>query len=489
MDTKELRRCFEPEQVHLQLPADVYDVLCRRIMHARGDAVGGYSTGEWNRLLAAARADSAAIARRVRGGLDLVRRLREAPDTLGGQEHERAAVLALAVEDGRIPSSAGTPFSSRSEIAGMLGLVTGDLPPLMVLMAALAERNGESVKELPTDHRILENRAVELHVTKRRRGAKRWTEPVTWEIGQAGRELHTPGGFYLLLHELTAHARAVCGSPLLLCVWSQHSARASRGEFHAPYQDNLARSAGASASGWAAGRSQPVLADPDTAAGGAPAARPLPVSFNRIKTTADARRTKALGGHLPSAAKSNTAQVLFRNYLSPDQATREWAEEVMAEALADAERSVLEAHEAAALRAHETAAASRGGGPSILRAVALPDGCQETAWAACRDHEHHPATGRVCGESFLDCFHCGNCLVTHEHLPALLALLDALVTRYQLMDQDQWWARYGPAWAAVRRDILAKFDPAEVAAARTRPSPVSEAVALLDLVEAPWEHP
>jgi hypothetical protein len=45
------------------------------------------------------------------------------------------------------------------------------------------------------------------------------------------------------------------------------------------------------------------------------------VSFNRIKTTADARRTRALGGHLPSAAKSNTAQVLFRNYLSPDQAT------------------------------------------------------------------------------------------------------------------------------------------------------------------------
>jgi hypothetical protein len=106
------------------------------------------------------------------------------------------------------------------------------------------------------------------------------------------------------------------------------------------------------------------------------------VSFNRIKTTADARRTRALGGHLPSAAKSDTAQVLFRNYLSPDQATREWAEEVMAEALAEAERSVLEVHETSALRAHEAAVTSRGGGPSVLGAAALPTGSQKTAWAA-----------------------------------------------------------------------------------------------------------
>lgn len=70
-------------------------------------------------------------------------------------------------------------------------------------------------------------------------------------------------------------------------------------------------------------------------------------------------------------------------------------------------------------------------------------------------------------------------------LPYLLALLDALIDRYQEMDQEHWWQRYGPAWAAIRRDILAKFDPAEVAEARKHPLPDAG----LDLVEAPWERP
>ena len=60
----------------------------------------------------------------------------------------------------------------------------------MVLAAALTDRNGETIKELPVRHRILEGKAVELIVVKRRRGARRWHEPATWEIGPPGRELH-----------------------------------------------------------------------------------------------------------------------------------------------------------------------------------------------------------------------------------------------------------------------------------------------------------
>ena len=66
----------------------------------------------------------------------------------------------------------------------------------------------ETIKELPAEHRVLEDRAVELRPTKRRRGATRWYDTVTWEIGPSGKELHTPGGIYLLLHRLTRGDRA-----------------------------------------------------------------------------------------------------------------------------------------------------------------------------------------------------------------------------------------------------------------------------------------
>ncbi len=87
--------------------------------------------------------------------------------------------------------------------------------------------------------------------------------------------------------------------------------------------------------------------------------------------------------------------------------------------------------------------------------------------------------------SFLDCFHCGNCLITREHLPRLLGLLDALDQRRREIGEDAWWRRYRAAWAAIRHDILARFTPAELQQARAgKPHD-----ALLDLVENPWELP
>ena len=153
------------------------------------------------------------------------------------------------------------------------------------------------------------------------------------------------------------------------------------------------------------------------------------MTFNRIKTSTEVRRTRRLGGHLPSAAKSNTMQVLFRNYLGGDPVIVEWAHQVLGEALVDAEQ--------AALRAHEQVLTSAGGslrvvtGPAdaevVQREAGLDaesarravDGELDTAWTACGDHVH-PATGKTCEASFLACFHCGNCLVTRDHLPRLL---------------------------------------------------------------------
>ncbi|MFE7277840.1 hypothetical protein [Streptomyces sp. NPDC057623] len=505
-DMLEMRLQFEDKHLKGRLPADAWDAFNRRLPKPRSEAVGGYSVSELDRLTAAARADTARVVRRIRAGEELVRRLAEDAGQVEPQRRELAEALAAMAATGEVPQ---LEFSldlrrRRIELASHLFLTWRDMAPLMALLALVTERNGETLKELPVKHRILEDRAVELVVVKRRRGAKKWFETVTWEIGPKERELHTPGGLYLLLLELTARSRGVCGSLLAFCIW--RNGIEGRDEHFAPFESDLSDGGRIAMSDWAAARPKPVLADPPPAAktkkekAGKPVKEPvssgpapLRVTFNRIKTSVDARRTKQLGGHLPSSAKSNTAQTLFTNYLKPDEATREWAEEVMTEALEDAEQAAWDAHAAAVGRRGEPTVIPDAESPEQLQDAGLPaqtardlaSGDLDTAWTACGDHDHHPETGAVCGDSFLACFQCGNCLVTRTHLPKLLGLLQGLGVMRQRMSEDVWWKRYGPTWVAVRHDILAKFTPAEVDKVRQQPLPD----ALLDLVEAPWEQP
>jgi hypothetical protein len=96
-------------------------------------------------------------------------------------------------------------------LASHLFVTLEDLVPLLVLMVAVTGRNLESVKELPARHTVLDGRAVSLRLPKRRRGPGAWEQTVTWEIGDPRRRLHTPGGLYLLVLELTAGSRAFTG--------------------------------------------------------------------------------------------------------------------------------------------------------------------------------------------------------------------------------------------------------------------------------------
>lgn len=500
-DLAETRLLFTRAAMSGQVADDVLDHVQRRLP-ARLTLAGppaesgqdgpkrltaGFSDGELARLLAALRSDSVRIRDRIRSGEDLLRRYQAGDESLAPDDRDTGQMLAGMAATGQVPVPPGgrpNPFSpERQELAGRLFVTLADLPPLMMLAAALSERNGETIKELPVRHRILEGKAVELVIVKRRRGARRWFETVTWEIGPPGRELRYPGGFYLLMLELTARSRQWCGSPLLWCAWRNgYGARLGVPDDHRAVFEESLRGTPILPARWAADRPRPLLADPPPAGGGggpAPAV-PLQVSFNRIKTSMEVRRTKRLGGHLPSAAKSNTMPVLFRNYLSGDPVIVSWTEEVLGEALTDAEQ--------AARLAHERAARAAGGGPVVLgeSGTARQDaGELDTGWTGCADHSHHPATGKPCEVTFLDCFHCGNCLVTRDHLPGLLGLLDALGQRRRELAGEAWWDRYGPAWVAIREDILVKFTPAELEHAQAR----KPGDALLDLIENPWELP
>jgi hypothetical protein len=114
-------------------------------------------------------------------------------------------MLVRVADDGVVPRAPPGPTNMlggvlwRTELAGHLFLTRQDLAPLLVLFVAVTGRNVETIKELPAEHRVREDPAVELRVVKRRHGPKRWYETVTWEIGKPGRELHTAGGIYLLV--------------------------------------------------------------------------------------------------------------------------------------------------------------------------------------------------------------------------------------------------------------------------------------------------
>ncbi len=376
--------------------------------------------------------------------------------------------LAEMAETGLVPCPDGVlteVLHWRVETAERLFLTIRDVVPLLVLGVVLTGRNVETLKELPAQHRLLEDKAVEVTVVKRRRGAGHWHDQATWEIGPPSRRLHTPGGFYLLLWRLTAPSRAFSGSMTIWSVWRNGHRAGVTGtaEHWDPFADKLRTPL--RLFDWA---DRHDLRGDD--------GRRLKLDMNRLRTSVEVRRTKQMGGHLPSAARTNTMQTLWSSYLRGDPAVAEWAEDILDDAFADAERAALDAHDRA-LAAHSGTlriVAEQAGDDGMPAGQAGVDeetarkaasGALDTGWTACADPEHGPWNEGPCTASFLDCFHCGNCLITHDHLPRLLALLGSMEQRRQEIPLPAWWQRYGPAWAAIRHQVLPEFSPAEITAA------------------------
>jgi hypothetical protein len=462
-----------------RVPQEVLDFVFQRVEGVAFSATTGYSDNELRQVITAARADVVCLRDRLRSGHALAARAQHDTSGLTAEQQHEARVLAGIAAAGKVPwpgHDRVRSWSARLEVAGRLFVTRADMCPLMVLLVALTGRSPDALKELPAEHRLLGNEAVELVLVKRRRGPGRWQETVTWEIGPPGRELHHPGGFYLLLHELMAPGRQFSGSPLVWSVW--RNAPGDAPEHVSPFARSLTMSL--LRPGWDAARG--LIGDDG---------QPLHIDLRRVKTSIEVRRTRQLGGHLPSAARTNTMPVLFRNYLRGDPTVRDWAEQVVGEAVADAEKQALAARSramrqagggpvVAGIRGRPFRAGDHGNDEQELEAEAV-----EGPWSACSDPQAHPATGRPCQVSLLDCLHCGNCVISTAHLPRLVALAEALASRRQKLAEDDWWQRYGPAWAAIRHDILPRFTPAQVSQAIA----AAPGDAALDLAESPWEIP
>jgi hypothetical protein len=377
---------------------------------------------------------------------------------------------------GNLPDRAG-----RVSAAQQLFLTSEDLVPLLVLAVALTGRNPETVKELPAEHRVLEDRAVAVSLIKRRRGKALARQTVHWEIGPPSRQLHTPGGFYLLVHELTRRSRAFSGTTSLWSVWT---GRSDVNGHTAPFGGRLTR--GLDLSRWAA--TEGLTGDaPD---GSQPA--PLVLRLDRLKTTAEARRAKATGGHLPSTATTNTMDVSYLHYLRNDPVIRAWAEDIIDAALADAEDSarsfqvrVLGPQIHDRFRADPDAAA-RDLGTTPARLGQALAGTLDTLAASCLDIDHSPFSNGRCTASFLMCLHCPNALVLERHLPMLYALLDRLQDALGQMTVPDWCRVHGVTWLIITQLILPAFSPAQREAA-IGGKPAADQAGLLDLLPGPRE--
>jgi hypothetical protein len=317
-----------------------------------------------------------------------------------------------------------------------------------------------------------------LTVTKRRRGQALSRETAHWETGGSeSRQLHTAGGFYLLLHQLSRRSRAFANSSGAWAIWSGTSPASVAG-----HQDPFAHSLGRNLlmNRWAARHG---LRGDD---GGV-----LEVSMNRLRTTVEVRTVKALGGHMPSAARTNTMDVSFRHYLRGDPAVADWAERVVASALKDAEQSaragiarILDPATEQRFRASpDQIAASLGRDRGVIeRALA---GELDTIAASCLDFEHSPHNGGArCQVSFLTCLRCPNALVAERHLPQIMALVAELQTRLDAVGLEEWEHRYARLWTVITREILPKFTPAQRAQAEQH----QPTTPLLDLLEGPRER-
>jgi hypothetical protein len=199
-EMRELGKVFLTAPLRDLVPFAVLDPLRER---ATGQLAprSGYSDAELVRIVTAARSDVAGVRQRLAVTADLLRRYHQNPDQLSGQERDRAAKLTtVARTGGAVVPFTGTAQAlvARHELAKHVFVTRQDLVPMLVLLVATTGWNVETIKELPIEHRVIEGLAVELQITKRRRGSRRWHSTVTWEIGPPSRELHTPGGLYLL---------------------------------------------------------------------------------------------------------------------------------------------------------------------------------------------------------------------------------------------------------------------------------------------------
>jgi hypothetical protein len=425
----------------------------------RQGGLPGYSPAEFRRIMRAARREVRAIEARIDAG-------REAAEAA---PEDSALGRFWRTGDMDPPTTWPADRQSERELAATVTLTGPDLSPLLILLVGLTGLNSETIKELPRRHSYLDDIAVSLTGTKRRRGPALAELDLVWPIGTPTRRLFTKGGAYLLLLRLSEWSAAQCETDHAFTIWSFLKGH------YSPYEASLVRRSGL---GDFARRNR--LEDDD--------GNPLELTLNRLRTSVEVRRTIRADGDLRTAAQTNSPDVLFASYLRNDPVAKDYAAGVVATAIEKAENAVRSNHGGPTIvTVPDDPSVAVGLGLTSTETDALLAGELDVAFAACTDPAGGPQTDATgtCVASALTCFECRNAVVTRNHLPAIVTLRHELVDARQNLPVREWTDRYGRTLEQVDRNILPAFTPAEVQRAEEL-RPTSTIFELLHRHEAPY---
>ena len=194
---------------------------------------------------------------------------------------------------------------------------------------------------------------------------------------------------------------------------------------------------------------------------------PLTVSLRRLRLSEQV---------LNQRARQNTDAVSEDVYRNRDSSAAELAAETIVEgqqdALDHAKATVavrsLSAADIAAARDNPEPVALKLGVPVVTLNLILA-GRLDTATSACVDFLNSPFAdepGDPCPASFLTCLACANSVITPQHLPRLVALLDALDNVATIVPPRRWTLSYAEHYARLSAVVRNNATGAEIAAAR-----------------------
>lgn len=176
---------------------------------------------------------------------------------------------------------------------------------------------------------------------------------------------------------------------------------------------------------------------------------------------------------------AHTDRVLVSEYLLRDRGSISEYRQLVADVLAEQERSARELGLAQMLTdsdielaRQDPAAAAEHLGMDVPTLRRLLDGKLDTALTACADEYNspHSPAGIPCQASFLLCMSCPNARAMPSHLPVQALASHKILALRAAMPPARWAHRFGLAEAQLRH-LLGEFSPARVSDAAAAASP------------------
>ncbi|MEB3065043.1 hypothetical protein [[Mycobacterium] zoologicum] len=435
-----------------------------------------YSRDEFGRIRSAAKGQIRQALRRIRTNTEMLHQYREFGDVgdgitfkVGGSRWSTGSLLEYLSRNGVLPSQY---LANRVVLKGCFDLAGVSNPAqalfpsireiycLMVLLVCergfnLSVMDNLAVTSFRASDGAGEDSVYTVNTDKPRRGTNRYSAEIL--AGEAGKLWENA----LALTEPCRTALAELGTPSeKLLIAHRHKNRTGGGPFRqewltAGIGDHYMADAG-------------LLADDGAL---------LRVSLRRLRLS-----EQVLNQH----ARQNSESVSEDTYRSPDPTTAEGAAETIidgqADAVAHAKATVairsLTAAEVTAAREDPEAVATQLGIPVPTLKLLLA-GNLDTAITACTDFLNSPfaaTAGEPCPASFFACFTCTNAVITPEHLPRLVTLLDALDNVATLVSPARWESDYQDHYARLQAILDQNATKAEIDDARRHASDVDREV-------------